>query len=259
MAPAVFVKLAEEDAGESDVADVVERDRDIEQLRAELQEARAELESFLYSISHDLRAPLRSIDGFGLALYEDYGDKLGADGLDYLNRIRAGAKKMTELIDGLLVLSRTGRAEVRREPMDLSALAHEAFLAVNTNHQYSHIELRIETGLEAECDKDLARRLLENLIGNACKFSARSAGAKIEVGRDGNAFFVRDNGIGFDMSYANKLFKPFEHLHDVREIPGVGVGLAAAKRIVAKHEGRIWAEAAPEEGATFWFTLAPEA
>jgi PAS domain S-box-containing protein len=227
---------------------------------AQLQAANRELETFSYSVSHDLRAPLRSIDGFSQALLEDYGNTLDAQGQDYLQRIRGAAQRMAELIDALLGLSRVTRAELSREPVDMTAMAHMIAADLQRNEPVREVAFVIADGLTASGDARLLRVALENLLGNAWKFSAKQPQARIEVGslaqpNGALAFFVRDNGAGFDMAYADKLFGAFQRLHRMNEFPGTGIGLATVQRIVHRHGGRIWAEGEMGQGATFYFTL----
>jgi PAS domain S-box-containing protein len=227
---------------------------------AELQAANRELEAFSYSVSHDLRAPLRTIDGFSQAVLEDYANKLGDQGRDYLNRVRAATQHMGHLIDDLIKLARVARAEIKRETVDLSALAGEVLAALRKSEPGREVECRIEPGLTATGDARLLRVVLDNLLGNAWKFTGRQPRPCIEFGATGSAdgapaFFVRDNGAGFDMTYAGKLFGAFQRLHTLSEFPGTGVGLATVQRIVHRHGGRVWAEGAVGKGATFYFTL----
>jgi PAS domain S-box-containing protein len=236
--------------------DVTERRRAEEEIRALNQE----LEAFSYSVSHDLRAPLRAIDGFSQALLEDCGDRLDEQGRDHLRRVRAATQRMAQLIDDMLTLSRVTRAELRREIVDLSKLAEEIAAELRRADPDRTAEVEIEPGLVAAGDPRLLRVLVVNLLSNAWKFTAGSEPARIELGRcptsaDGRGFFVRDNGAGFDMTYANKLFAPFQRLHRQSEFPGTGVGLAIVQRIVHRHGGRVWAEGAVGRGATFYFTL----
>jgi PAS domain S-box-containing protein len=227
----------------------------------QLQAANKELEAFSYSVSHDLRAPLRSIDGFSKALLEDYGDKLDATGQDFLCRIRAAAQKMGHLIDGLLNLSRVTRAEMRTEPVDLSAMARAAAEELRRREPDRQVEFAIADGLTTNGDARLLGVVLDNLLENAWKFSAQKSQAQIEFGcRNGEAaaervFFVRDNGAGFDMAYASKLFGAFQRFHSAEQFPGTGIGLATVQRIVNRHGGRVWAEGEVGKGATFYFTL----
>jgi light-regulated signal transduction histidine kinase (bacteriophytochrome) len=226
---------------------------------SQLQAANKELESFCYSVSHDLRAPLRSIDGFSRFLLEDYAARLDDEGRDSLRRVRAASQRMGHLIDDLLALSRTTRAELHRTPLDLSAVAQEVAAELAHAEPARNVEWAVTPGLTAEADAALLRLVLQNLLGNAWKFTGRLPQARIEFGRmktaDGPAFFVRDNGAGFDMAYANKLFAPFQRLHTTEEFAGTGVGLANVQRIIHRHGGRVWAESQVDHGATFFFTL----
>jgi PAS domain S-box-containing protein len=225
---------------------------------AQLEAALHELETFSYSVSHDLRAPLRAIDGFSQALLEDYGGALDARGRGYLDRVRHGARRMGELIDDLLTLARVMRTELSRETVDLSALAREVIEELRRAQPNRSPTVTIDTGLLASGDPSLLRSLLSNLLGNAWKFSGTRQAACIEFGVHAGqppVYFVRDNGVGFDMTYADKLFGPFSRLHNPDEFEGTGIGLATVHRIVSRHGGRVWAESAPEQGATFYFTL----
>jgi len=228
-------------------------------MNTELLAANKELESFSYSVSHDLRAPLRGIDGFSLALLEDYADKLDEDGRDYLHRVRAATQRMGILIDDLLSLSRVTRSEMRLEKTDLGAIARSVAVELQKTQPERRAEFRIEEGLEVFADSHLIRITLENLLGNAWKFTSKRESACIEFGRthrDGRpAYYVRDDGAGFDPAYADRLFGAFQRLHDKNDFPGTGVGLATVQRIIHRHGGRIWAESAVERGATFYFTL----
>ena len=236
-----------------------ELERKVEERTAQLEAANKELEAFSYSVSHDLRAPLRGIDGFSQALLEDYADRLDGEGQDYLRRIRAATQRMARLIDDLLNLSRITRAGLRREPVDLSAIARSVAEQLARSHPGRKVEFRIAEGVKAEGDPHLLRVALENLLGNAWKFTGKTPAARVEFGvteADGApAYFVRDNGAGFDMAYAGKLFGAFQRLHDAREFEGTGIGLATVQRVVRRHGGRVWAEGAPGLGATFYFTL----
>jgi signal transduction histidine kinase len=226
---------------------------------AQLETANKELESFSYSVSHDLRAPLRSIDGFSQALLEDYNDKLDAEGQADLRRVRAATQRMAQLIDDMLDLSRVTRAEIRREAIDLSALARNVGAELYKSESGRAIEFSVTEGLVAEGDARLLRIALENLLRNAWKFTGKHAAARIEFGVMQNngkpAYFVRDDGAGFDMAYANKLFGAFQRLHAMSEFNGTGIGLATVQRIINRHGGRVWAEGEVEKGATFYFTL----
>ena len=226
----------------------------------ELAAANQELEAFSYSVSHDLRAPLRAIDGFSQAVLEDYADKLDDQGKDYLNRVRTATQRMGHLIDDMLTLSRVTRAEMRRETVDLSALAADVFAELQKSEPLRPVDWHIESGLVAEGDAQLLRVVLVNLLGNAWKFTGKTANAKIELGVQNNAesapgFFVRDNGAGYDMAYADKLFGAFQRLHLASDFTGTGIGLATVQRIVHRHGGRLWAEGFVGKGATFYFTL----
>lgn len=221
--------------------------------------ANRELEAFSYSVAHDLRAPLRSLDGFSQALLEDYGDKLDEGGRDDLRRVRAAAQRMAQLIDDLLSLSRVTRSELHRSRVDLSELAQEILDAHKRSAPNREVEVAIEGGLVADADARLIGVAMENLLGNAWKFTARKKLAVIWVGavkKDGEThYFVRDNGAGFDMTYAGKLFTAFQRLHARADFDGTGIGLATVQRIIHRHGGKIWAEGAVDRGATFWFTL----
>jgi light-regulated signal transduction histidine kinase (bacteriophytochrome) len=234
-------------------------ERQIQDVNTELLSANKELEAFSYSVSHDLRAPLRSIDGFSLALLEDYADKLDEDGRDYLRRVRAATQRMGILIDDLLNLSRVTRTEMRLENADLGAIVRSIAAELQNAQPERRVEFRIEEGLQTMIDPHLLRIALENLIGNAWKFSSKCESARIEFGRtncDGSpAYYVRDNGAGFDQAYAERLFGAFQRLHDSADFPGSGVGLATVQRIIHRHGGRIWAEGAVGKGSTFYFTL----
>lgn len=245
-------------------ADITDRRRAEMHLRMSkdaTEVAHRELESFSYSVAHDLRAPLRGIDGFSQALLDDYGDRLDDVGRDYLNRVRNAARRMAELIDDLLGLARVSRSELSRAKVDVSALARQIGEQARKDRNPS-AQLVVAEGLQTNADPRLVRVLLENLLGNALKFSARREAARVEVGKqtkDGiDIFFVKDNGAGFDLGAANKLFTAFQRYHRPTEYEGTGIGLATAERIVSRHGGRIWAESAPGEGATFHFILEPK-
>ena len=225
----------------------------------ELERKNQELEAFSYSVSHDLRAPLRSIDGFSRAVMEGSGDRLDEKGRDYLRRIRAAAQRMGELIDDLLQLSRVSRAEIVRSRVNLSAMVRAIADECQRREPERAVTVLIADELFVEADSRLLRVLFENLLGNAWKFTARTAAPRIEIGvesRDeGTVYFVRDNGAGFNMAHVEKLFRPFQRLHAERDFPGTGIGLATVYRIVDRHGGRIWAEGVVGRGATFYFTL----
>jgi PAS domain S-box-containing protein len=238
-------------------------ERRVERRTADLQAVNRELESFAYAVSHDLRAPLRGIDGFAHVLGEEYVESLDDTALRYLGRIRGNAQKMGELIDGLLVLSRLSRTEMAVRPVDLTHLAHEVTDELASAEPGRTVTTEVAEGLSAEADPALVRVLLANLIGNAWRFTSRHETARIEFGvRDGGGgvervFFVRDDGAGFDMAHAGLLFTAFQRLHTPGQFEGTGIGLATVQRIVRRHGGRVWAESAVEQGATFFFTLAP--
>jgi len=227
----------------------------------ELERKNKELEAFSYSISHDLRAPLRSINGFSKILLEEYAGKVDVTGQAYLHRVCEAAKRMGELIDDLLELSRVGRAELRRGHVDLSALAGKVTAELQRATPDRPVRVLVPGGMVADADRSLVQVVLENLLGNAWKFTTGVPEPVIEFGalkRDGVVtYFVRDNGAGFDMTCAGKLFTPFQRLHSEAQFPGTGIGLATVHRIVERHGGRVWAEAAVKGGATFFWTLPP--
>ena len=229
---------------------------------AELERANSELEAFAYSVSHDLRAPLRAIDGFSYALLEDYAAQLDATATDYLARVRAAANRMGVLIDDLLRLSRITQSSLDLREVDITDLAREIGASLCSADPARDITFVVADGLRATADAALVSVLLENLLSNAVKFTSKHEHATIEVGSagtdDGTAFYVKDDGAGFDMTHVDKMFTPFHRLHDGDDFPGTGIGLTTARRIVHRHRGRMWAEGAPEEGATLWFTLPGE-
>ncbi len=228
-------------------------------LVAELERKNRELEAFSYSVSHDLRAPLRSIDGFSKLLLEDHSGALNEEGRDYLERVRGAARRMGELIDDLLELSRVGRADLVRTPADLSALAESVASELARKEPDRPVEVVIRGTDLASADVRLMRVVLENLLGNAWKFTGKAAAPRIEFRSDNAEGLIRyaiaDNGAGFKMEYAKKLFQPFQRLHGASEFPGTGVGLATVFRIIDRHGGRVWAESVEGQGATFFFTL----
>jgi PAS domain S-box-containing protein len=242
-------------------ADITERRRDefaLRQSNDATESAHRDLEAFSYSVAHDLRAPLRSIDGFSQALLEDHGDKLDEEGKSHLLRVRKAAQRMAELIDDLLALARVSRSDLARAAVDLSIVAREVGDQARAASK-SNAELIVAEGLTVRADPRLVRVLLENLLGNAFKFSGKRDDARIEVGQrteNGEVVtFVKDNGAGFDLSAAKKLFTAFQRYHRPNEYEGTGIGLATAQRIVSRHGGRIWAESTPGAGATFSFVL----
>jgi len=227
---------------------------------AELETTNRELEAFSYSVSHDLRAPLRTIDGFSLALEEDYTEAVDAVGRDYIRRVRTGVQRMGQLIDALLQLSRITRQELTREPFDLSEIAESVAADLQQANPERELTFHIEPGLPVNGDPKLLRVALENLLGNAVKFSARVECPVIDIGwdptaRSHGAWFIRDNGAGFDMFYADKLFNAFNRLHGDKDFKGSGIGLATVARVIRRHHGDIWADSIVGHGATFWFTL----
>lgn len=221
--------------------------------------ANRELEAFSYSVSHDLRTPLQSIDGFSLALLEDYGHLLDERGSDYLRRVRTATQRMEQLIEDLLRLSRLTRSALNVTEVDISALAAAVAQDLQRSQPQRRVSFRIAEGVTVAGDRDLLKVALENLLGNAWKFTAKKEDALIEFGElevEGErACFVRDNGAGFDMAYVGKLFGTFQRLHPEKEFPGTGIGLSLVQRIIHRHQGRIWAEGAVGAGATFYFTL----
>jgi PAS domain S-box-containing protein len=228
----------------------------------ELTIANQDLESFAYSVSHDLRAPLRAIDGFSRLLAERYADQVGPEGIEYVTRVRNAANRMGSLIESLLKMARLGRSGIKPAPLDLGRIAAEIASELRAAEPEREVQFVIAPGLRATGDPSLVRNLLQNLLGNAWKFTRHCGQARIEVGRDADgSFFVRDNGAGFPGEYADKLFRPFQRLHSQAEFAGDGVGLASVKRIVERHGGTIRAEGATGQGAAFHFTLperAPE-
>jgi DNA-binding response OmpR family regulator/two-component sensor histidine kinase len=225
----------------------------------ELEAKNEELDSFSYSVAHDLRAPLRSLDGFSLALLEDYADQLDEEGRRYLLFIRESAQKMAGLIDDLLALSRVTRSEFERRRVDLTEIANSIAERLRQSQPERQVAVAVAEGLVADGDRQLLGVLMDNLLGNAWKYTARRARAHIEVGSTVNGgeevFHVRDNGAGFDMAYANKLFGVFQRLHSARDFEGTGIGLATVQRIVRRHGGKVWADGKVDEGATFFFSL----
>lgn len=231
----------------------------LEQSSAQLAATNKELEAFSYSVSHDLRSPLRSIDGFSQALLEDYQNQLEEEGQDYLQRLRSASQKMGELIDGILKLSRLTRSKMHKKKVNLSGLVEEITTRLQENQPSRDVEFVISKGLSDVGDPQLLRALFENLLGNAWKFTSKCEKARIEFGTTKNGgkktYFINDNGAGFDMTYADKLFGAFQRLHEVSEYPGTGIGLATVQRIINRHGGSIWAEGIVGKGATFYFTL----
>jgi signal transduction histidine kinase len=234
-------------------------EEEIQRTNRDLSATNKDLEAFSYSVSHDLRTPLRSIDGFSQALLEDYADKLDATALDHLQRVRRAAQRMAALIDDMLNLSRVARCELHREKLDLSAMAKMIAAELREAEPDRCVEFVIENGLDAVGDPQLLRAAMENLLHNSWKYTSGHPTARIEFGRSNgkekHSLFVRDDGAGFDPHYAERLFGAFQRLHTAKEFPGTGVGLATVQRIIHRHGGEIWAEGAVEKGATFYFTL----
>jgi PAS domain S-box-containing protein len=240
-------------------ADVQKLNEDLQQRAAQLEAANKELESFSYSVSHDLRAPLRSIDGFSHALLEDYGEQLPPEARDYLERVRNAAHRMAGLIDDLLNLSRLTRTSLQPRFFNLSEMVGEIAHTLRESQPERNAEFLITPDLRVEADSHLLHVVVENLLSNAWKFTSKQEHAIIEFGQlsrvKHRTFFVRDNGAGFDMKYADKLFGVFQRLHATSDFPGTGVGLATVQRIIKIHGGHIWAEGEEGKGASFYFTL----
>jgi len=255
------------------VIDITERKRAEEEIRklnadleqrviertAQFEAANKELEAFSYSVSHDLRAPLRGIDGWSMALLEDYGSQLDEQAREYLERVRSETQRMGHLIDDLLQLSRLTRVEMRTERVNLSGMAQRIAVRLQEGESQRQVKFKIQKGLSARGDAHLLEIALTNLLDNAFKFTSKIPNARIEFGQtklEGQrAFFVRDNGAGFDMAFSKKLFGAFQRMHTASDFPGTGIGLATVQRIIHRHAGRIWAEAVVNQGATFYFTL----
>ena len=250
--------------GASSIArDISERYRLQAELRLrtdDLEIAYRDLETFSYSVSHDLRAPLRALDGLSHALLDDCGDSLSEAAIGYTKRIQAASERMTQLIDDLLNLARVSRAEIRPQVLDLGAEVADIAAELQRQGPDRHVRFTIQQPALAMADPTLIRTVLQNLLDNAWKFTSRRDDAAIEFGMtpegtSGSCFYVRDNGAGFDTADAGKLFKPFKRLHSASQFPGTGVGLASVRQIVDRHGGRTWADGAPGAGATFYFTL----
>jgi PAS domain S-box-containing protein len=239
--------------------DVQRLNEDLKQRAAQLEAANKELEAFSYSVSHDLRAPLRSIDGFSQVVLEDYGEQLPADARNYLERVRAASQRMATLIDDLLNLSRVTRTALQPRFINVSKMAEEITQSLREGNPDRQVTFSITPDLMVEADPHLMHIVLENLLSNAWKFTSKREHTTIEFGQQNRAkertFFVRDNGVGFDMTYIDKLFGVFQRLHSVSEFPGTGVGLATVHRIISIHGGRIWAESVEGKETTFYFTL----
>lgn len=247
---------------EAPQARVEELERLLEQRTAELGDARKDLDDFSYSVSHDLRAPLRHINGYAKIVEEDYGSKLDPQCLHYLDSIQQSAQKMSALLDDLTKLSRVGRQEFSPQAVNLEDLVREIVRELDQKVPQRKIEWKIASLPQVDGDPGMLKQIFFNLLSNAVKFTRPQAHAVIEVGMvedSTGTMFVRDNGVGFDMKYADKLFTIFQRLHPQQEFEGRGAGLAMVKRILARHGGRIWAEAAADQGATFYFTLNSQA
>lgn len=240
---------------------VVERTHAVQEANLQLEAINKELEAFAYSVSHDLRAPLRGIDGWSLALLEDYGSSIDEQAKQYLYRVRSETQRMGQLIDDMLQLSRVTRTEMQRNPVDLTTMAKGISTSLREVHTDRRINFTIAPGLTAVGDEGLLNIVLTNLLNNAVKFTRDRAEAAIEFGEDrqngSSAFFVRDNGVGFDMAYSGTLFTAFQRLHKASEFTGTGIGLATVQRAVHRHGGQVWAEAKVGEGASFYFTIGP--
>jgi signal transduction histidine kinase len=240
-------------------AELEQKVKEVSLHRAELEAANKELETFSYSVSHDLRAPLRGITGFSRILAEEYAGRLEPEARNLLQRVQEAAQQMAQLIDALLSLSRMMRVELKRQPVNLSALAATIAADLQRSEPQRRVEFAITPNLLVQGDPAMLRAVLENLLGNAWKFTGKLDQARIEFGNEPEdsapVFFIRDNGAGFDSQYAQKLFHPFQRLHGADEFPGTGIGLATVQRIIKRHGGRIWAEGDPGRGATFYFTL----
>jgi light-regulated signal transduction histidine kinase (bacteriophytochrome) len=237
-----------------------ELEQRVQERTAQLEAINHELEAFSYSVSHDLRAPLRSIRGFSEVLLERYCQQLDPQAQEFLRRSCESSRQMDGLIEALLELSRVGRSQMKMHPMDLSALARSLAADLRKTDPNRNVEFVVAPDLHATGDERLLRVALNNLLANAWKFTARQPNARIEFGfqpGENPAFFVRDNGAGFDMAYATKLFGVFQRLHTASEFPGTGVGLATVQRIINRHGGRTWATGEPNQGATFYFSIPP--
>ena len=242
-----------------DITDRKKAEDELRQRTAELESSNKELEAFSYSVSHDLRTPLRSMAGFSTALLEDYSERLDEDGKLYLRKIQDSSELMGQIMDDLLKLSRVTRSEINFEKVNLSDLAKTLVSELQQEEPERKGKVIIAEGMNVRGDRNLLSLVLQNLLGNAWKYTGRTAAPEIEMGVTDNkgkqAYFIRDNGVGFNMEYVDKLFKPFQRLHMAHEFPGTGIGLATVQRIIRRHGGEVWAEGKVGEGATFYFTL----
>jgi light-regulated signal transduction histidine kinase (bacteriophytochrome) len=242
-----------------DEAEVLRLSEDMAARNVALEGVNKELEAFIYSVSHDLRAPIRSMSGFAKFLVEDYADTLDDQGKDYLKRIDEGAAKMTRIINDLLYLSRINRQEINRMQIDLSRLASSVVSELRAADPGRVVEVTISNGVIASADRQLMEVVFSNLLGNAWKFTAKTGNARIEFGaleQEGKmVYYVSDNGAGFDPKYKEKMFQPFQRLHSDQEFEGMGIGLAIVERVIHRHCGRVWAEGQTERGAKIYFTL----
>jgi signal transduction histidine kinase len=236
-----------------------QRDVELRRRSVELEAVNKDLESFAYSVSHDLRAPLGSIDGFLQAIELDYSDRFDDTAKEYFGWIHEGCRQMRELIDGLLQMTRLTRAEIQREPVDLSGIAQSVAESLQQSNPTRAVKFDIRGGVQTVGDERLLRAVLENLLSNAWKFTRHRPEARIDFGVSSGAYYVRDNGAGFDQMHAAKMFRPFQRLHSTREFEGTGIGLATVQKIIERHGGRVWAEGEVEKGATIYFTTGEQA
>jgi len=236
-----------------------ELEKRVKERTEQLEAANKELEAFSYSVSHDLRAPLRSIDGFSQALIEDYQDKVDEQGKNYLQRIRLATQRMAQLIDDMLTLSRVSRNEMIVQQVNLSEIVKAVAAELHENQSDRQVEFLVQDNVHGQGDSRLLRIVFENLVGNAWKFTSKHSSARIEFGtmqqEEKLVYFIRDDGAGFDMNNAKKLFGAFQRLHSANEFPGTGIGLATVQRIIHRHGGNVWVESEVEKGATFYFTI----
>lgn len=244
-------------SGDAHSARIADLEREVAELTEQVTTARRELEALSYAVSHDLRAPLRSLSGFSQALADLPAGSIDAKAAHYLERIQQASRKLSTLIDALLTLSRIARADMQLRSLDFTQICNEAAATVRSRYPDRNVELTIAPGMRAFGDSRMLRTAMENLLDNAWKFTAQRTDAKISVSQEGDAYVIRDNGAGFDMTYAEKLFRPFQRMHAETQFPGIGAGLAAVQRIVDRHGGRVWADAQPEQGATLHLSLPP--